>query len=74
MVGGVVGFYFSKRLIDAENKKLNNTKEELMAKARKECEEIVKEAKLESKEIIFKGRQELDREVKEKKKELNPLI
>ncbi len=71
LVGGVVGFYFSKRLIDAENKKLNNTKEELMMKARRECEEIVKEAKLESKEIIFKGRQELDREVKEKKKELN---
>ena len=73
LVGGLVGFYFSKRLIDAENKRLNNTKEEMLAKARRESEEIVKEAKLESKEIIFKGRQELDREVKEKKKDLNHI-
>lgn len=73
LVGGLVGFYFSKRLVDAENKRLNNTKEEIMAKARREGEEIVKEAKLESKEIIFKGRQELDREIKEKKKDLNHI-
>lgn len=71
IMGGGLGFYFSKRLLEAENKKLNRTTEEILEKARRESEEIMKEAKLESKEIVFKGRQELEREIREKKKDIS---
>ena len=73
LMGASLGYYFSKRLLDAENKKLNRTAEEIIAKAKRESEEVIKEARLESKEIIFKGRQELDREIKEKKKDISHI-
>ncbi len=71
LVGLVVGYLFAKKLKDEENKKLNNTAEDIISKAKRESDEIIKEAKLESKELIFKGRQDLEKEIKEKKKDIS---
>ncbi len=71
LAGLIAGFYFAKRLLEAENKKLSTTADDIISKAKKEGEELVKESKLEAKEIIFKGRQELEREIKEHKKEVS---
>lgn len=73
IVGLIAGYVFAKKMVEAENKKNNNTVNDILAKAKRESDEIIKEAKLEYKEIIFKGRQELDREIKEKKKDLNHI-
>lgn len=70
-LGSMLGYVILKRLTEAENVRLNNTKEELFLQAKKASEEIVKEAKLESKEIVFNGKQELEKEVKEKRVELS---
>lgn len=73
LIGGGLGYYVSKRLLEAENKKLNKTTEAMLEKAKKDSEELVKEARLESKEIVFRGRQELEREIKEKKKDIGHI-
>ena len=71
LVGLVVGYLFAKKLKEEENKKLKNTAEDIISKAKKESEELIKEAKLESKELIFRGRQDLEKEIKEKKKDIS---
>jgi ribonuclease Y len=73
LLGMLVGFALKKRMVDRENARLGLTHDDLLQKARRDSEEVVKEAKLEAKEIIFKGRQELEREAKEKRKELTHL-
>jgi ribonuclease Y len=72
-IGFVIGFYVKMKMVEAENIKLGKTHSELIAVAKREAEEILKEAKLEAKEIIFKGRQDLEKDAKEKRKELSQL-
>ncbi|MDR2883954.1 MAG: ribonuclease Y [Deferribacteraceae bacterium] len=73
VVGLFAGILVKKRMTEQENVRLGKTKEELLQRAKRESDEVVKEAKLEAKEIIFKGRQELDREMKEKRKDLSHI-
>ncbi len=73
LAGLAAGYLVAKKMKEEENKKLNNTAEDIISKAKKEGEEIIKEAKLESKEIIFKGRQDLEKEIKEKKKDISHI-
>ncbi len=73
LAGLAAGFYFAKRLLEAENKKLGATADDIISKAKKEGDELIKESKLEAKELIFKGRQELEKEIKEKKKDLSHI-
>ena len=73
LAGLTCGYLVAKKVKEEENKKLNNTAEDIISKAKKEGEEIIKEAKLESKEIIFKGRQDLEKEIKEKKKDISHI-
>jgi ribonuclease Y len=72
-IGFVIGFYVKMKMVEAENIKLGKTHAELIAASKREAEEIMKEAKLEAKEIIFKGRQDLEKDAKEKRKELSQL-
>jgi ribonuclease Y len=72
-IGSVIGFYIKMKMVESENIKLGKTHAELIAVSRREAEEIIKEAKLEAKEIIFKGRQDLEKDAKEKRKELSQL-
>lgn len=71
IVGTIFGILVKKKLVEQENARLGITQEELIHKAKREADEVVKEARLEAKEIIFKGRQELEKENKEKRKELS---
>ncbi|MDR2869770.1 MAG: Rnase Y domain-containing protein, partial [Deferribacteraceae bacterium] len=70
VVGTAAGILGRKWMTDRENARLGLTKDELMQRAKREADEVVKESRLEAKEIIFKGRQEVEREMKEKRKEL----
>jgi ribonuclease Y len=70
LVGAMAGLLYQKRRNEAENIKNSKTAEDILNRARKEADEIIKEGKLEAKDYVYKGKQELDREVKEKKKDL----
>ncbi|MDR2105283.1 MAG: ribonuclease Y [Deferribacteraceae bacterium] len=72
-IGFVVGYRTKLKMVEMENIKLSKTHAELNAAAKREAEEIIKEAKLEAKEVIFKGRQDMEKEAKEKRKEFNQL-
>ncbi|MDR2401364.1 MAG: ribonuclease Y [Deferribacteraceae bacterium] len=72
-IGFVVGYRTKLRMAEAESIRLGKTHAELNAAAKREAEEIVKEARLEAKEIIFKGRQDLEKDAKEKRKEISQL-
>jgi ribonuclease Y len=72
-IGFVVGYRIKLRMVEAENIKLGKTHAELAAIAKRESDEIIKEAKLEAKEIIFKGRQDSEKDAKEKRKELTQV-
>lgn len=72
-IGFAVGYYLMRRVKDAESKRTKTTVEDIISKAEREKDEILKESRLEAKDIIFKGRQELEREVREKKKELSHI-
>ena len=43
LVGLVVGYLFAKKLKEEENKKLKNTAEDIISKAKKESEELIKD-------------------------------
>ena len=73
LLGLAVGFFLKKRMTDKENIRLGHAHDDIIQKAKRESEEIIKEAKLEAKEIIFKGRQDLEKEAKEKRKDLTHL-
>lgn len=71
VVGLAVGYFLFKKKNDADNSKLKSIAEDIISKAKREGDEIIKEAKLESKDIVYKGRLELEKDVKEKKRELS---
>mgnify|MGYP003623486919 CR=1 FL=1 len=70
LLGVGVGVLVRKRITDRENARMGLTREEFLQRAKREADEVVKEARLEAKEVVFKGRQEVEREMKEKRKEL----
>jgi ribonuclease Y len=70
MTGIMAGLLYQKRKNDNENIRNSKTAEDILNRARKEADEIVREGKLEAKDYLYKGKQELEREVKEKKKDL----
>ena len=45
LAGLAAGYLVAKKMKEEENKKLNNTAEDIISKAKKEGEEIIKEAK-----------------------------
>lgn len=70
LLGAMAGLLYQKKKNESENEKLNKTAEDILGRARREGDEILKEAKIESKDLVYKGKQELEREVRERKKEL----
>ncbi|MCD8567694.1 MAG: ribonuclease Y [Geovibrio sp.] len=73
MTGIFAGLFIQKRKMKNENIKNSKTAEDILSRARKEADEIIKEGKLESKDYVYKGKQEVERESREKKKEIAAL-
>lgn len=70
VVGIVAGIFFQKKKIESENQKLNKNAEDVISRAKREADEILKEAQLKSKEITYNAKQEIEKETKERRKEL----
>lgn len=69
--GGVaLGFYLSKRLIEARTENLEQQGKKLIENALAEAEQIKKEALLQSKDEAYQIKQEVEKEVKERKREI----
>lgn len=73
LVGMFAGLLYQKRKNDNENIRNSKTAEDILSRARKEADEITKEAKLEAKDYVYKGKQEVERDSREKKKEIAAL-
>jgi ribonuclease Y len=73
LVGVFAGLLYQKRKNDNENIKNSKTAEDIISRARKEADEIIKEGKLEAKDYVYKGKQEVERDSREKKKEIAAL-
>ncbi len=73
IIGGAGGYYFAKKYL--ENKLEDSAKKasQILENAKKEAEIILKEAEIKSKDRILQAKAELEKEVKEKKEELNTL-
>jgi len=70
VIGAFVGMLLQKKKNDAENQRLNKTAEDIISKAKRESDEIVKESKIEAKDVLYKGKQDLDKEVREKRNDI----
>jgi len=73
LVGALAGLLYQKRKNENENQKLNKTADDIIGRAKREGDEIIKEAKLESKDMVYKAKQEIERETRDRKKEIGQM-
>lgn len=78
-VGIVLGFFIGQQIQKKkqaeDNAKQNRAADEIIQRAKREADEILKDAKIEAKDIIFKAKQEAEKEMKERRKDLQqPLL
>ncbi len=73
IIGGVGGYYYSKKILETKLEDSSKKASQILENARKEAEIILKEAEIKSKDRILQAKAELEKEVKEKKEELNLL-
>jgi ribonuclease Y len=73
MIGIFAGLLYQKKKNENENIRNAKTAEDIINKAKKEADNIIREGKLEAKDQIYKGKQEVERDSKEKKKEIAAL-
>lgn len=73
-VGIVLGFFIGQQIQKKkqaeDNAKQNRAADEIIQRAKREADEILKDAKIEAKDIIFKAKQEAEKEMKERRKDL----
>jgi len=68
--GVIVGFYLSKRLIEARTENIEQQGKKLIENALAEAEQIKKESLLQSKDEAYQLKQEVEKEIKDRKKEI----
>jgi ribonuclease Y len=72
-VGVGVGFLIKKKLMEANLEAGKSSAAAIVAEARKEAENITKEAVLQAKDIVFQGKTDFEKETRERRKELQAL-
>src|SRR5262249_28856152 len=70
VVGGVAGYLFVRRQDRISLNSARNKSNDIIAQARKEAENTVKEAELKAKDELFKKREDFNREVEKGRGEL----
>ena len=71
LIGGFIGgFIYTKSKLEEKYKAEVKDAQDLVEKAKKEAEIIIREAEVQSKDKIFKAKSELEKEIKEKREEL----
>jgi len=69
-LGIFIGQQIQKKKQAEDNAKQNRAADEIIQRAKREADEILKDAKIEAKDIIFKAKQEAEKEMKERRKDL----
>lgn len=72
VIGVAIGFIY-KRSISTQREALEKQKEEILAEARKSAEAIKKEAFVEAKELVYQTKSEAEKEIRDRRNELNQL-
>ncbi|MFQ5736295.1 MAG: ribonuclease Y [Thermodesulfobacteriota bacterium] len=73
LVGVGLGFLIRKKMLEANLEAGSNTAAAIVADAKKQSENIRKEAELQAKDIIFQGKSEFEKDTRERRKELQGL-
>jgi ribonuclease Y len=72
-LGFLVGFFYRKRLMESHIESLEGLGKKILDEARKEAENIKKEARLQAKDQLYQLKQDFEKETQERRQELLAL-
>lgn len=72
-IGASIGFILRKKVVEANTASGKTAADAIIAEAKKESENIKKEADLQAKDLIFQGKMEYEKETRERRKELQSI-
>lgn len=72
-IGAAIGFVLRKKVVEANAEAGKTASESIIAEAKKQAENIRKEADLQAKDVVFQGKVEFEKETRERRKELQVL-